>query len=243
MDNQLIIIGNGFDLNAGLASSYSNFFNFYFYEDSNHENHQTDAKKGKNYWFSRFWRIHEEDKGWNKKAKWSDVEEVLLHDLTEIESKLTKIVPMSLSQFIFEEETTTMSGEISEGLRIRLYFERRTNKAFSNNFIETTEGKENLFRLLMVDLKKLEKEFTDYLILQMPGNSKYSINYSGNFERLFASLLLFEDTKAPEEKSDAVNLSDERKEYIKELKKENPMAFNEFCESYSKRLKELGIEI
>ena len=36
---------------------------------------------------------------------------------------------------------------------------------------------------------------------------------------------------------------DERKEYIKELKKENLKAFNQFYESYSKRLKKLGIEI
>ena len=106
MNEQLIVIGNGFDLTAKLNSSYNSFFNYYFSErlekdeefrvrreeafKNNNENdiigvlsqEKNNSLLGNiNYWFEIFWEYRPKLKG----AVWSDIESVILKELKAID--------------------------------------------------------------------------------------------------------------------------------------------------------------
>lgn len=69
---QLIILGNGFDLACGLKSSYSDFFNYIF--KNNYKN---------NYWY----RVFEYSNGGesNTNNTWTDIESRILMELQNLE--------------------------------------------------------------------------------------------------------------------------------------------------------------
>ncbi|MCC3173495.1 AbiH family protein [Streptococcus sanguinis] len=70
---QLIILGNGFDLACGLKSSYSDFFDYIFLKES----------QNNNYWYRVFDYTNKNDK--HKNHNWTDIEFNILMELQNLE--------------------------------------------------------------------------------------------------------------------------------------------------------------
>lgn len=144
--NQLIILGNGFDLSCGLNSSYNNFFE-YIYSDS--------IKTQKNYWYYIFKKLSEETQKLNT---WTDIEKQILTELKNIE-------------WIYREEikslnylravTTRKNIDDIKSLKITyLGFEDLLERRYSGF---SRPQKEKIHEVLREELRVLENNFSDYL--------------------------------------------------------------------------------
>lgn len=99
---QLIILGNGFDLACGLKSSYSDFFKYILA-----------SKNSTNYWYNIFQSIQYNEN--NNPSNWTDIESRILIELQNIE--------FLYSNSIFEEEKFPQECDIlKEEISAKLNF-------------------------------------------------------------------------------------------------------------------------
>lgn len=152
MEKQLIIIGNGFDLMAGLKSKYSDFFKWYF---SDRDSRYTAGRnKEINFWKELFWerkKCSESEKNMN----WSDIESTIEKLLVMIEKD-------------FSEEDYHFYAVMDE----------LTNKVMSlkMNTLKVGISKKEIFVELYNDLKKFEFDFAEFLVNEIAENVKYADN-------------------------------------------------------------------
>ncbi|HCS86147.1 hypothetical protein C9I44_05745 [Lactococcus garvieae] len=144
--DQLIILGNGFDLSCGLKSSYNEFFE-YIYSDS--------IKTQKNYWYYIFKKLSKESQNL---STWTDIEKQILTELKNVE-------------WIYREEIKsfhslrmeTAGRDIDEIKSIEityLGFEDLIERRYSGF---PRPRKEEIQEVLREELRVLENDFSDYL--------------------------------------------------------------------------------
>lgn len=144
--NQLIILGNGFDLSCGLKSSYNDFFE-YIYSGS--------FKTSKNYWYYIFKKLSEESQ---ELSTWTDIEKQILIELKNIEWIYREKIK-TITQLI--SETAEKSTEEINSLKITyLGFEELLKRRYSGF---PRPRKEEIQEVLREELRVLENNFSDYL--------------------------------------------------------------------------------
>ena len=190
MTNQLIIIGNGFDLACGLKSSYGDFFREYFkerlendkklsqrYFDASTEDEQLklvldkylspEAKKVSNFWFEWFYKNKKPNRivgfeSIENEYTWSDIE-------TEIKN-CVKLISENFNDYLWSSQVE--SQPIAEVVRKRKYTEE--SKIKDGRWITKTE----FIDLLVKDLKQVELKFVEYLSNAIDKNNNYVIDSS-----------------------------------------------------------------
>ncbi len=163
MEKQLIIIGNGFDLMAGLNSKYSDFFEWYFSD----ENGSCSVRQNEevNFWKELFWWKKKRSES-EKNMNWSDIESTIEKLLILIEDN-------------FSEDDGNQIYRAMDGV---------TNKAFSLKMDTLKKGisKKEIFEELHDDLKKFEYDFAEFLVNEIAENAKYADNANQLVSELIA---------------------------------------------------------
>lgn len=152
MEKQLIIIGNGFDLMAGLNSKYSDFFKWYFSDRGSR--YTAGGNKKINFWKELFWerkKCSESEKNMN----WSD-----------IESTIEKLLVMIEKEFSEEDHHfyAVMNGLTNKVMSLKM------------NTLKVGISKKEIFVELYNDLKKFESDFAEFLVNEIAENVKYADN-------------------------------------------------------------------
>ena len=197
--NQLLIIGNGFDLACGLKSSYNDFFEYIF-----DENNCSDYRF--NFWICIFKELSQQDE-FMKKNTWTDIESQILTQLRYIEFLSDRGL---LDTYYFKFEQDQMKRVISD--RIFSYAKVNYSEAeiisttfnvikhlFENDhfLVKEKDGKDteelenikltfdDLIYTLQTDLRELEEAFSTFLANQIysniPNNKKNSENNLSKF--------------------------------------------------------------
>lgn len=193
MSDQLIVIGNGFDLTAKLKSTYDDFFNWYFGDRINGS--ETNKKDEINYWFELFWKLHQGVEG----LRWSDIETVLLDELEKIDSNYYDYYQNRFDG-VGGDATRNTIGEklntIEESITNANYYKKRASQLEYIGPDDKTErvqdsslqvvGDPNAFYLLTnkqsfisslyTDLLDLENEFIKFLNEIISKTGVYKIN-------------------------------------------------------------------
>lgn len=144
--NQLIILGNGFDLSCGLKSSYNEFFE-YIYSDS--------TKTQKNYWYYIFKTLSQESQNL---STWTDIEKQILTELKNIEWIYRKKIK-TITHLI--QQTRGKGTDEIKSLKITyLGFEELLEIRYSGF---PRPQKEEIQEVLREELRVLENDFSDYL--------------------------------------------------------------------------------
>ncbi|OAL08066.1 hypothetical protein A7X72_01799 [Lactococcus garvieae] len=148
--NQLVILGNGFDLACGLKSTYKHFFKYIF-----------DKKESKdNYWYHIFKSLYDEQTVLNG---WTDIEKQILIELKNIEKLYSngilmegeKIVKTQLDDFLSyysSNSSLSLTASVITSLYSD-YYNIPSKKLFQEQLIA---------KLLL-----LEEDFCKYLIEQI----------------------------------------------------------------------------
>lgn len=197
--NQLLIIGNGFDLACGLKSSYNDFFEYIF-----DENNCSDYRF--NFWICIFKELSQQDK-FMKKNTWTDIESQILTQLRYIEFLSDRGL---LDSYHFKFEQDKMKRAITDrvvGNKKFNYSEIKTisitfnvikylienNQLLLNDtkykYVVLSENKklsfDDIINKLQTDLRELEEAFSTFLANQIyssiPNNKKNSENNLSQF--------------------------------------------------------------
>lgn len=73
---QLIVLGNGFDLACGLKSSYSDFFEWLYKKDKSTKKFIKEKVIERNFWMLLFWELKKKNKNWADVE--SEIEKVVI---------------------------------------------------------------------------------------------------------------------------------------------------------------------
>jgi len=157
MKEQLIVIGNGFDLTAGLNSTYLAFFERYF--SGRKEDFTIDPKNEEvNFWKELFWERKKRAKS-HQDLYWSDVESIIEKKLLEIESSFSAGRLMAIN---VDDATSIVVGDKVKYLKKKIQKEVVT--------------KYELIKALYTDLKDFEFEFVNFLETEVSRNKEYPDN-------------------------------------------------------------------
>lgn len=193
---QLIVLGNGFDLASGLKSSYSDFFDYIF----------TKKSFQNNYWYKVFNYSNRDNS--NKDNNWTDIESRILMELQileflfdfnilqdvkkEIENDESILANFHMIRHKDSNDIDQLVSEVSGAtdLRKKIYNPLSTNLKYENlnfhsivwtasillldayNFISSVE---DVHQFLKNELTKLEADFKNFLEEQI--NSAYNDCY------------------------------------------------------------------
>lgn len=241
MKHQLIIIGNGFDRTAKLESTYDAFFNWHFKDrlavandllekataDLNKDRDQDTIEsliaisnlvnpKQVNYWFEVFWKNRPRPKGMH----WSDIETVVLKELTKIDSNYDEYYQNRIDS-IYNDSTRNTIGEKLATMETPM-----TNASFDKKMLSRLEiggsdgkggttwtkaqnipmptgpnpndfhvltSKEVFISALYLDLLELERNFITFLTELIAETSGYPINAN----QLISELIVKEYIERP----------------------------------------------
>lgn len=189
--SQLIVIGNGFDLTAGLNSTYAAFFNWYFQIDEDETDEGSDENGNYsnefNFWFNLFWRKGPKLTG----ANWSDIETEILDTLKLIDQNYDEYIKESNKGF--KSESNNIVRKVVRKKAISLLILDEDDEFSEDKSILKQESssmkylKKQLFvKNIYDDLRSLEKQFVSFL-----ENSK-SFKYVENANQLIAELIIKE---------------------------------------------------
>lgn len=185
--NQLLIIGNGFDLACGLKSRYNDFFYDLYKENS--QNYS--IAENNNYWYKLFKGLVK----FNEKSilGWTDVESQILTELMNVEflynSDLFSNIEPQMSEDSIKAYISRFVYTIADAYK---YYDE---DSVLNTFLVLTQtlheidilDKSSTFDRLKKDLKKFETTFASYLNNELERNSD---DYLFESSRLFDRLLL-----------------------------------------------------
>ena len=157
--NQLVILGNGFDLSCGLKSTYKDFFDQYLYKSENK----------KNYWYHIFKTLSTNNQINNG---WTDIERQILTELKNLETLY--------SEEIFIGSVSDIEKAIKHFLYIQSDEERgafqltinAANLAVDSHYRDFPSQKEFQSHLIK-KLLLLEKDFFTYLNEQISIEREY----------------------------------------------------------------------
>ena len=148
---QLIILGNGFDLSCGLKSSYSDFFE-YILKNNNYNN----------YWYNIFRSIQN-----NNPTNWTDIEARILIELQNIEFLYSNSI---FEEEKFPQEYDILKKEISDKLNfhthktlLNLKSIFRTARILLGRSQHLTPSITYAMKYLKDDLLQLESDFKTFL--------------------------------------------------------------------------------
>lgn len=206
--NKLLIIGNGFDLNCGLKSSFSDYIN---QKEPNVYNKIIKFKKGimrdyPFYYFESariFWKNNDFSDRLStlekliligtsniKEISWFDVER-FLYSLLEGEQNFDYICDLiydyelSWKQEIDPNDTHNKFEIITiSDLSAAIFYFDNISEDNDSPIKLDVNYKEVLYKELNNDLRKFEKEFTNYLKKEVKDNKKYSVNVENLFQKI-----------------------------------------------------------
>lgn len=170
---QLVVIGNGFDLLCGLKSSYSNFFDHILELD----------KKESNFWYKIFQKLKETQ---YNLTNWTDIEARILEVL--------QILEFLYSEKLFREgENYPETFDLLEGIEMAQTTKMKYSIYDRNSIINTANiiielggekviSLKDLHQLLKRDLLELERDFRDFLYNQI---NHASLNKDSAFQEEF----------------------------------------------------------
>lgn len=154
MSNQVIIIGNGFDLACGLKSSYKDFFEWYFYNRLKSNNNE--EKEIKNFWFEYFFSTKKpNDSG---SYTWTDIETAIKKCINDVSSQY-------LNYFKVSPEYNSELGKI-----VRKRLKKSNNETLNKSDVLSLN---DFFKILFSDLKQVELKFIKYLKEEISKNQYY----------------------------------------------------------------------
>lgn len=192
MDEQLLILGNGFDLNVGLKSSFKDYFNQRFqsfreYGDVTSEELINNSEY--NIWdiIIRFVRGYS---GGVELNNWSDLEKVLFNVMCcTNEYSLNPLLKFNLIDKLIEvqekRDRQSVAPVWAESDKDDFIFKQIIRKAFIVHydlFYPIAEGPYShsdfgniMATILLKELNKMEEDFSNYLAMQVKSNPKYAM--------------------------------------------------------------------
>ncbi|CAK1237642.1 hypothetical protein R55210_AODCCCNP_00668 [Fructobacillus fructosus] len=212
MDDQLLVLGNGFDLNVGLKSSFSDYFNQRFPNIGDEVNdvnqHELIESSEYNIWdiIVRFIRNYQRGFELNN---WSDLEKLLFDVMCstneESNNPLLKYNLIDqLCQVHDRRNRESFEPVWEEPDKNDFIFKQIIRKAYSTQyelFYPILEGVyshddmgNTMATILLKELNKMEADFSDYLSRQVKSNSHYDFRSRMLLEQL-ANTSKFERTK------------------------------------------------
>lgn len=161
MAKQLIILGNGFDLTAGLKSTYSDFFDWYFRDRSKDEINKIADLKGQdfNFWKELFWFRRKEFMSSGK--NWSDVE--------------ATIAEIILTYDKYCSGDVALASEIKSCANT-LISEKKSLVKDRENISKEVDYFPHIFKEFYGNLRGFEEEFAKFLEEEVEKNEKYTDN-------------------------------------------------------------------
>lgn len=161
MTKQLIILGNGFDLTAGLKSTYSDFFDWYFRDRSKDEINKIADLKGQdfNFWKELFWFRRKEFMPSGK--NWSDVE-----------ATIAEII-LNYDKFYFED--VALESEIKFCANA-LISKKKSLVKDREDISKEVDCVPYIFKEFYRNLRGFEEEFAKFLEEEVEKNEKYTDN-------------------------------------------------------------------
>lgn len=148
--NQLVILGNGFDLACGLKSTYKHFFVYIFDKE----------ELGSNYWYHIFRNFHDNQTILNG---WTDIEKQILIELKNIE-KLYSIGILKENEYIVQEQLNEFLYSSNSNSSLSL-----TTSVIKSlySYYHRLPSKKSFQEQLINKLLLLEDDFCKYLIEQI----------------------------------------------------------------------------
>ncbi|MDB8858793.1 AbiH family protein [Pediococcus acidilactici] len=178
MVNQLIILGNGFDLSANLKTKYSDFFDYllkemgevsfleekpkgcksYIYRKYKYSNGKSKFKEMFNFWSGFFTTLSTTSIG--KKLQWMDVEGNIKEVVTLISKNYGEYSVYQDLLNLFEEDIEPVFNNKSE--LMETYFKDWIHFLIEKN-VKSAGDANDILDILISDLNKFEKQFSEYL--------------------------------------------------------------------------------
>ncbi|MDC7952291.1 AbiH family protein [Liquorilactobacillus mali] len=180
---QLVILGNGFDLALGMKTSYNDFFKWLFTNkkivtfDKDYSLHESEYPEiiktnGKNQ-LVNFWCIYFSMTQKSNGLDWNNVES----HIEDVVKTLENCMDYSIIDFLTKNDVVNKSKQTYRQSEFIL-------KLFLRNFIVTKN--ESIMSILLLQLKQFECFFVEYLNTVFSGNIETHIKY--NYTELLKSM-------------------------------------------------------
>lgn len=191
--NTLLILGNGFDKYCGLASSFEDYFKARFFFGNGSHNDRLIAD---NVWnlifFFRFYANHSGgyiDRVYSDDIKWMDIEGFIndlfktknLHFINRTYDLLNAFIASSEMDREFETSLMINGDNVylnGDSKNQPFYLCRAAYKW------KVSGNKQSTIEFLLNELKRFEKDFTQYLIEQVNSSKNYTSNIYYFFENI-----------------------------------------------------------
>lgn len=212
--SELLILGNGFDIACGLKSTYTDFYNYRYFNDDKREGNilfkeinkilaldiekileiQLLNHKENNVSFWDF--IFCQDKLFGK--NWTDVEEVLAEKINEFKNldlvferddythgPSSRQTDVSALEISEFNPTTTINGIKEEFRKLSKIFLVFVKVRYSH--IKVNSSRDSISNILLKELIIFEENFQIYLSNEVEHNLNYAENFSNLFEELIST--------------------------------------------------------
>lgn len=210
--SELLVLGNGFDIACGLKSTYTDFYNYRYFDDDKKEGNilfneinrilaldieeileiKLLNQKENNVSFWDFIFCQEKLYGEN----WTDVEEVLAEKINQFRNldlvfnrddyahgPSGSQIDISALEISDFNPTTTINGIKAEFRKLAKIFLIFVKVRYSQ--IKVTSSRDSISNILLKELIIFEENFQKYLSNEV----EHNVNYAENFRKLFVELV------------------------------------------------------
>lgn len=190
---QLIILGNGFDLSCGLKSSYQDFFQWL----ENNEKSSIIHIKNENFWFLILSEAKLDDPTWfDVEGKITKIIEFLISEFSEKDYQYQLYTDSfgtkrrGLLPFIKQRAKTFIDlyANDDENYQIKMNYKTLNLIGYSNYFSEEKsripKSTDDIFDFLYLKLKEFENMLSFYLLEEVQNNKSYQVNSSKRIDDL-----------------------------------------------------------